>query len=342
MNPFNLILIVIIAIILIYILYRVIQDKQNEKTGAIQPYSDDTTVSKEAELSGLQSKSGGSGITSLSITPDLPLQLRDFCIKSSYNSAYTGGYMNTNMVKYVLSRGCRFLDFEVYYKDGIPIVAYSKADYDPSYVSFTSVDLPVSLNGVFSTIMENAFNDNCPNQKDPLFIQLRIKTYVNAAYDDIAKSIKSMLQNKLHLGPVGPETPIAQLMGQIVVIVDRTTSPGYSNFPTCNTVDPNCVNLKNVVNMESGSNTVRLYKETSLMQHAINPPDPGVYLMRIVTPSTGAFYSTNCDSMYLIKNYGAQIVAQSFYLNDARLAVYEDLFRTYHSAFIPLQYAVQY
>jgi hypothetical protein len=343
MNPFNIILILVILVILIYIFYRMIQDKQLEKGGEPQqPYSDETTVSKESELNGVQNISNGSGVTSLNIVEGLPLQLRDYCIKSSSNSAYSGGYMNTNMVKYVLSRGCRFLDFEVYYKDDIPIVAYSRSLYDPSYSSFTSVDLPISLNGVFSTIMGNAFNDNSPNQKDPLFIQLRIKTYINEAYSKIAKSIKSLLKNKLHRGPVTPDTPIAQLMGQIIVIIDRSTSPAYSNFPICNNVDPTCDNLKNWVNMESGTDTVRVYKEPDLLYQAINPPDPGVYLMRIVMPSPGVFSSKNCDSMSLIKNYGAQIVAQSFYLNDARLAVYEDLFRNYKSAFVPIEYAMQY
>ena len=344
MNPFNLILIIVILIILIYILYRVIQDKQNQKGGGTttQSYSDDTTVSKETELSGIQNTSQGSGITSLNIVDGLPIQLRDYCIKASSNSAYSGGYMNTNMIKYVLSRGCRFLDFEVYYKDGNSIVAYSKTNYDPSYTSFTSVDLPISLSGAFSTIMENAFNDNCPNQKDPLFIQLRIKTYINDAYTDIATKVATLLKNKLHRGPVTPDTPIAQLMGQIILIVDRSTSPQYSNYPICGDMDSSCFNLKNFVNMESGSDMVRIYKDSSLMYQAINPPDPGVYLMRIVMPTPGAFYSTNCDSSYLIKNYGAQVVAQNFYLKDARLSVYEDMFRTYKTAFVPLEYAVQY
>jgi hypothetical protein len=342
MNPFNIFLLVIILAILIYILYRVIQDKQNQKGEAVQPYSDETTVSKETELSGVENTSNGSGIASLNIVEGLPLQLRDYCIKSSSNSAYSGGYMNMNMIKYVLSRGCRFLDFEVYYKDSVPIVAYSKTNYDPSYASFTSVDLPLSLSGVFSTIMSNAFNDNCPNQKDPLFIHLRIKTYINDAYQAIATLIATTLKNKLYRGQVTPDTPIAQLMGQIIIIVDRSTSPHYSNYPICGDMDTACFNLKNMVNMESGSDMVRVYKDRDLMYQAINPPSPGVYLMRIVMPTPGVFSTKNCDSSYLIKNYGAQIVAKSFYLNDARLSVYEDMFRTYKSAFVPIEYAMKY
>ncbi len=342
MNPINIVLISVIAIILIYILYRAIEKKKTEKNDPPPPFSDDTTVVKELELTSVENISNGCGIASLHIVEGLPLQLRDYCIKASSNSAYSGGYMNTNMIKYVLSRGCRFLDFEVYYKDGVPVVAYSKSNYDPSYTSFTSRDLPISLNGAFSTIMANAFNDNVPNEKDPLFIQLRIKTFANDAYQSIATSVATLLKNKLHRGPVTPDTPIAQLMGQIVLIVDRSTSPGYMNYPICGDADAMCFNLKNLVNMESASDTVRIYKEKDLLYQSINPPDPSVYLMRIVMPNTGIFSSTNCDSMYLIENYGAQIVAQSFYLNDSRLSVYEDLFRTYKCAFVPIKYAVKY
>jgi hypothetical protein len=43
------------------------------------------------------------------------MELMQYCIKGSVNSAYSGQYISDEMVKYVLSRGCRFLDFEVYY-----------------------------------------------------------------------------------------------------------------------------------------------------------------------------------------------------------------------------------
>ena len=42
---------------------------------------------------------------------DLPL--KEYCIKASYNSAVSGNYVNKNMLKHVLSRGCRFLDLEI-------------------------------------------------------------------------------------------------------------------------------------------------------------------------------------------------------------------------------------
>jgi hypothetical protein len=318
--------------------------KQQEKGGVtpIPPYDDSTNVAKETELTSIENVSNGSGITSLNITEGMPLYLRDYCIKSSSNSAYSGGFMNLNAIKYVLSRGCRFLDFEVYYKDNTPIIAYSTSAYDPSYSSFTSKGLPLSLAGVFSTILLYAFNDNAPNSSDPLFVHLRIKSHVNNAYQDIATSASNILKNRLFMGQVYPDTPISTLMGQIVLIVDRNSSPNYANYPTCLPGQANCYNLKNVINMESGNDNVRVYLENQLMNQSINPPDPSVYMMRIVLPQSGLFGTRNCDSMYLVKNYGAQMIAQGFYINDARLAVYEDMFRTYKTAFVPIQFALEY
>ena len=39
--------------------------------------------------------------------------LKEYVIKGSYNTAITGKYVNLDMVRYVLSRGCRFVDYEV-------------------------------------------------------------------------------------------------------------------------------------------------------------------------------------------------------------------------------------
>ena len=95
--------------------------------------------------------------------------------------------------------------------------------------------------------------------------------------------------------------------------------------------------------MISGNGTLRLYTEDQLSRQAINPPDPSVYLMRIVLPSPGFFYgAVNPDNGYLVTNYGAQIVAQAFYYNDSKLRSYEAMFRSAGSAFVPLSTAITY
>ena len=334
-----------ITMICVYIIYRMIKKRQasNPATAPV-PYSDIATPAQTVQLNKIENTSLGSGITNLSLDPSQDNSLRNFCIKSSFNSAYTGSYVNQNMVKYVLSRGCRFLDFEVFIKDGVPIVAYSDAQYDPSYSSFTSLAPALSLAGVCSTIMSNAFTDTSPNPGDPLFIQLHINTNLSSSYSVIAETIISSMSNKLYVGNVTPSTPLNLLMGQIVLIIDnQTANSSYQNYSGCAPNDNTCYNLKTIANMASGSNQVMLYKQYNLMQQATNPPDPDVYLFRIVLPNSGIFYGVNnSDMLYLVKNYGAQVVAQAFYVNDNNLAVYEAMFRQYKRAFVPLAAAIAY
>jgi len=343
----NVIFVLLIATLVIYLLYRLIQ-KQNQnqnvpKTGPKYTYNDDTTPIKKAELNRITITNPGSGITNFVQGSSSPY-LRDYCIKSSSDSAFSSGYMNLEMIKYVLRRGCRFLDFDVYIKDSIPVVARSKeVIYDPSFNSFTSMDLPVSLEGVLKTIKSSAFSDTSPNPKDPLFVHLKIKTNINDSFQSIAKLVDGNLKSVLFEGPVTPTTYVNDLMGKVVLIIDRSTSPTYGNYPICGTDKEGCFNLKNYVNMETGSDTLRIYSENEILQQAINPPDPSVYLMRVVYPSSNIVgITTNCDSLNLVKKYGVQFTAQAFYKPDAKLKSYEAMFSKYKSAFVPMATAVNY
>ena len=333
--------------IAVYIIYNMVIKMNGSKPENKPPAFVDTPNAKQiAQLSSVEGTTSSSGLSNHQFDPSVDNAIRNYCIKSSSNSAYTGGYMNLNMIKYVLSCGCRFLDFEIYIKDNIPIVAYSDNKY--SVDTFTSDAPAVSLAGALSTIMSNAFSDTSPNEKDPLFIQLRIKTLVPTAYSKIAQIIGGTLGNKLYSQngvavPVTLDTQLPQLSGKIVVIVDQASSPGYENYATCGPDSTDCASLTNYVNMNSNSQSIRLYDEHSLSFQPINPPDPNVYLLRIVFPSLGFFNNTtNADTFYLIENYGAQIVAQAFYTNDANLKSYEEFFKEYKSAFVPLKTATSY
>tara|TARA_B110000091_G_scaffold125889_1_gene135233 strand:- start:2862 stop:3944 length:1083 start_codon:yes stop_codon:yes gene_type:complete len=336
-----------VMVITVYVINNMIQKNRNAKPINIPPPFVDTPDSTQrSELTSVENTSTSSGIQNLNLDSSEDNALRNFCIKSASNCAYTGGYMNLNMIKYVLSRGCRFLDMEVYLKDDIPIVAYSTNQN--SIDSFTSNAPAVSLAGVFSTIMSNAFSDTSPNEKDPLFIHLRIKTRVSTAFSKIAKIIKSNLGAKLYIdgagnaAPIDLDTQVSRFMGKIILIIDQESSPDYRNYSTC-TPDTDCVSLSSLANMVSNSQNIRVYTENTLMYQPINPPDPSVYLFRIVLPSLGFFNGTqNSDSLYLVKSYGTQVVAQAFYVNDMNLRNYEEMFKSRKSAFVRISDVLKY
>lgn len=322
------ILLLTITAIVIYILYRIISKSVAGSAPVAPPFDNVANSAQMRELNGITTGSSGVAITNAVFPATQDNALRNFCIKSSFNSAYTGGYMNLDMIKNVLQRGCRFLDFQVFIKDNTAIVAYSQDDYIDAFTS----NLPaLSLGGVFSTINMNAFNENSPNPNDPLFIQIRILSNLPAAKSIVAQTIASAFSANLYADPAtGYAIPIDlnvqmnQLQSKVVIVTDQNAATADGN-------------LSKYVNLITGTANVRTYTANQLTYQPINPPDPYVYNFKIVLPNLGYFFGiSNSDATYLIKKYGAQVVAQAFYSQDLNLTNYEAIFNEYRSAFIPI------
>jgi len=81
------------------------------------------------------------------------VRLKDYIVKSSYNSAVTGKYVNIDMVKYLLRRGVRLLDFEVMLVNEAPMITYT----DDSSLETINTDNTLLLDNVFSMVVSNAF-----------------------------------------------------------------------------------------------------------------------------------------------------------------------------------------
>ncbi len=155
--------------------------------------------------------------------------LRDYYIKSAYNAcsggAYRNDYVSTCVLKNLLKQGIRGLDFEIFSVDDEPVVATSttsgnycvKETYN--YVPFAEV---------FETILLAFTGSYAPNPSDPILLSLRIKSENTKIYEKMANIFKK--QDSRFLGAeysyenggknMG-ETPIQNLLGKIVLIVDR-------------------------------------------------------------------------------------------------------------------------
>jgi hypothetical protein len=144
-------------------------------------------------------------------TIDNKLALNQYFIKASWNTAYTGSSnskyasnaMNVKMIIDVLNRGCRFLDFEIYAvldakQDIIPVVGYSTQPHNNNQMECN--EPVVNLSDVFLTIANNAFSttNGSPNPKDPLFIQLRIKSSNMKLYQMLPNLIQNAFNNLLN------------------------------------------------------------------------------------------------------------------------------------------------
>ena len=168
------------------------------------------------------------------INPNNPAfkhRLRDYYIKTAYNCCASGNFKNdfVNLcaLKSCIKQGARCLDFEIYSIDNAPVIAVSTSESFNVKESYNNVPFAKAMD-IISTY---AFSGgNCPNPKDPLILNFRIKSSSKNIQDAMANALYNTLGSRL-LGPhfsyenngrnIGA-FPIVPLMGKVIVIVDKS------------------------------------------------------------------------------------------------------------------------
>ena len=311
------------------------------------------------------------------------LTIKDFCIKSSYNTAVSGNYVSTNAINYVISRGVRYIDFEIFYLDINNLNNNSKSPYfepvvgfssDPTFVQMNTFNV-ISLNDALLIVAQSGFSTTSPNYKDPLIINLRIKSNNQHVYSSVAKCIDKTIYSKLYVDPnkiivvssdlsgssvtsvtrniaskINKNTKIGDLLGKIIISFDITTFPNYEKSE-CDkkNVDNNCSYLlSNYINIENGGSDMTLSLYNYLSQK------PTININKDGSTNIDNIYVAIPDSNYLKKNninpnygdwllkYGYPIIPYQFYLNDSTLYDYEKFFNDNKSAFVPLADSITY
>jgi hypothetical protein len=345
-------LIALIIIIFSYIFWRLLA-KRKEILQTTEPFTFDIfSDAATGELNSLKDSTLKNNIDNLpKAYYDLPLM--EFCIKGSYNSAYTGNYMNVDMLKYQLSRGCRFFDFEVYYiqnKDSdiySPQVGYS---VDSKKITMDSTNT-LLLDNVLSALVSSGFSSqNSPNFDDPLFINLRIKSNNIDVYKAVAKSIDYSIKDKLYRNPANVEysykdgnsykykyvpntslpvgkvyryTPIRELMRKVVLSVDKTIEYSYKDYTKCESNSKACYDLTNYINIESGSENMNLNRYINISNQPNtqliirdNNLNTNVKSLNLILPDVLPENASNPKINDFVLNYGFQIVPFKFYKPD--------------------------
>lgn len=311
-------------------------------------------VMAEIAYKELDSKELPSGIS------DMPeksqdMELMQYCIKGSANSAYSGQYISDEMVKYVLSRGCRFLDFEVYYlpiddetEEYAPYVGYSS---DPASVNSTTKNNYL-FRKILKSTLANAFTRQsgdkfeCPNPRDPLFLHIRVKTddkMKDRLYDLIQKDINTVFNSgyqdyymvKIDKATqtaipiqVNGKTPINKLAQKVIFIFDYEPEEYIGNYH----------------NMTSDSaELMRLtYDEMNTFRYKANPPkkldskQTDVDKLKFAVPDSNRSNQENTNIHMSIKNYGVQATLMQYYITDMALIRAESLFQQYGAAILPM------
>jgi hypothetical protein len=332
MEIYKKIILLIAFLIFIYIVFDLYQRKQRFALYSFDikenfDIPNPSQSSEDIELNSMIFKDQPK-ITSVS-EQDKNMPLSQYVIKASYNSACTGEYVNAKAVEYVITRGCRFVDFEVFDISNVPSVAFSK---DPTFKSIDSKN-KISLDNALTTVVTTAFSSKSPNSKDPMFIHLRIKSNNNDIYKMVAKSVDASLKSKLYNGKVKDKTKVSDIMGKIVLLVDKTIRYDYKNYTGCLKNDKNCYDLSKYVNIESGSEYLRLDQYSKVLDQQKNRPrildnnnSTDKNYIHLVIPDFNMKNTTNPSIGKFVTDYGCQIVAYKFYNKDAQLEEYEMLF----------------
>jgi hypothetical protein len=348
MEIYRKIIILLIVIIFTYIFFRLL----NKRQALFKQIEDRSKIEGFSEVgdSEYDSISKNKFYTQNKIKiQSIPLinqniSLKQCCMKASYNSAYTGSYVSLDMIKFVLGRGCRFLDFEVFSIDGVPQVGVST---DLTNTLLTSKN-QIFLDNAFNIIVSSAFSNASPNLYDPIFIQLRIKSKTNDVYKQVAKSIENSLKSKLYTGNVTGDTKLSDIMGKVILVMDSSINTNYKNFVTCAQGETGCFDLSKYINIETGGSNWLTYKNSIIMGMVNTPPsidnrDPRITTvdtLKLVVPD--ATSPVNPNNLDLVYKYGVQAAENIFYAPDKELYKYEQVFNYYTTAFIPMGYVLSY
>jgi len=241
------------------------------------------------------------------------LQLREFIIKSSYNTIVNDkGDVDKEMIEKVLVRGCRCLHFKVKTNSGGSEVVYNEGASDG-----------VPLADVLSKINSKAFSTPSPSPTDPLFLYLVTDTLDSDAITRVNSMLTTNFPNRLHAGKVDKSTEIRRLMGKVIVI-------GKGDL--LNNIVADVVNGLPVYSYEQILNSVG--KKVTKVSETEFETDKDTFKM--VLPNTDDDMVLPPPPNSFIKSYYSQFILYKFYIENELLEEYEKIFDDAKSAFVPI------
>ena len=335
MHPAKKILILVIVLLAFFIIYNLLKSRQTIKLNYIKEKKE---LKEGFDGEGVAIAGEGVAIAALP-QKYLSLPIREFIVKSSYNSAVNDNNIATkDQIRYVLERGCRLIDFEIYTRNNIEFVSYSE---DPQFQSMDTeneASSRLSLGDAFNTVVGYAFTSPSPSPNDPLFVSLRIKDNSAETYSRIAKLIDYGFKNKLYKGDVNSDTPLKDLMGKVIIVLDITSSSKYKSLVRCPESAP-C--FSDYVNVEAGSIHLPLYTYGNLETLPQKPVMTGnslqtdIKTFMMITPAQMDQLKLPNPADIFAKLH-PQFFLYKFYKPGKELQDYEDIFNSNQVSLIPI------
>lgn len=251
----------------------------------------------------------------------------DYYVASSYNSCCNGDFLNDYVsietLRTVISQGPRLLDFEVYMVDGKPVVAASP--YKSTQVKGTYNSIPLlGTNGVIDVINRYAFSLNgSPNYKDPIFINLRIKSD-KMDYNALAQGFNKVFGPRL----LGPEysfegrgksnldviqMQLTDLMEKVIVICSHPSN----NFRG--------TKFEEIVNLSNNSPTFRYMRnynvEFNNSPEGLESSNKTKCTLTLPDLSSGGGKASNVKAG-MQRSYGCQMICMNYQILDDQMEAY--------------------
>ena len=279
---------------------------------------------------------------------DLPL--REFIVKSSYNSAISGDYANQEMIPILLQRGVRLLDFEIYTDNRIEYVSYSK-DNEFTMSTANEPSDRLSLASALYTVNAYSFIMPSPSPNDPLFLSLRVKNKLSDqkdVYKRIADILKTTFPNRLYQDSSGKaidvngSTHFKDIMGKIIVIFD--TEGKISNYQEyCKDAKNACSEIYPFVNIPANIASglpIYNYDDITTKHHerVLQQGDgfgTTINTFVMVAPPVDDIIQVPPPKEVINSSF-PQFLLYKFYIQNANLAEYEDIFNQANSSFVPI------
>ena len=283
--------------------------------------------------------------------------LKNYYVKSAYNcccgDGYKNNFVNLCALEKCISNGCRFLDFQVYSYNNMPIIAASTANNNYIKETYNSLQ----LEEVLSTITSKAFDavyTNC--NRDPLILNFRIMS-TNIL---MLEKIGELFEKHLDIGTEGADSfrllkqhnyengtilsvEMKNLYKTIIIICDFYPSNSilekYTELET----------LKTFISLKGKSEFCKTYRYSEILGKSQQFIDETKRNFVIVLPDlNNSVYSNEFASSY---GYGCNAIAMKYQTLDDNLKQYVTQFTnngnyswilkpTYLIAAVPTNFAI--
>jgi len=338
-----------------YILWRLLSRRREillEQSKVASHIENFTPASNVVSISSINvnALTTSNGITD----PMTAKQLKQFVIKASYHTCYTGSDLSAAMVTYALNRGYRWLDFCT--TDGSAI-CYSNDDTLTGIQTQDSKKTQIPDFGAIASqiAMHGFISPDSPNSTDPIFIQIRPLYSSTSSTENKNSNIMTNLTTMINQlstqynlpvfsGAITNTTTIDQLMKKVIIVMDE-------NNNTTNDSDNNKTNsttLNNLVNLNSNDNIFMTSLPIS-QASGLKAPIPLTLADNFTTKPPDKIYqffptgaTANSDVYSTIQVIGSQITPMCIWANDTPLANYEAIFNSANAGIVPLSTVLKF